>query len=197
MENTATDETRGRLDTLRDEDRSSRELNERERDSFYYLPTGIDMGSIDVSTARQLQLLAPPHRIDPHWGKMMQRWVDVEMNNGARVGDMGRDHWRARDPNTIPQSYRSRTMQWNTKDVVMVANRMLLMEVPEKIFHERQMKKTQANKQIINDIRATHGQIRRDGEIISQKDQHLGRFSETVYVQPVSQDQHGSLDFAE
>lgn len=175
--------------------RTNHEVDTRERDSFYYLEIGVDPNSLGRETTTRMKLMAPPPRVDPHYGQMMQRWVNVTMDNGTRVSNMKELYWRPRDPSTVPKGYEGRTAEWNMHSVIMVANEMLLMETPASFFKRRQQIKFHENLERIENIKATNGMVRRDNIDIGVDRKYGGNFCETVTVQPKEGDGR-NFDFA-
>lgn len=174
------DEIRGRLALNRDDTRLSREVDTRVRDDFYDLP---DVDNFDPSVnIGKLQLLAPPPRVDERHGKMRQHWVAHKHNNGHRIQQLMDIGYRVRHPNTVPPSFTHFTEQWQGKDVIMVAGDHILMETSEKNYLKIKKFKKDKNDQIMNDIRSTHGQVVRDGEVQDFRDKGAGSFTREVVI---------------
>jgi hypothetical protein len=162
-------------------ERTSREVDQRIRpdDSFFAAPN-YDEASFEV--VAQMQLVAPPPRVDAKWGLMQQYWANVDMSNGNRVSDMRQNGWVARHPSTLPPLFRGRTSMWHGHEVIMVANNMLLMEMPLTHYRKRLTRKAEESRRLVRGLKETHGRVYRDGEILDSKDSGAGAFEKTEYV---------------
>ncbi len=182
MENrTNESEDRSRFEFNKEPERTAREVDTRKRDDFYDLP---DYDKFDYKNFdhRQLQLSAPPPRVDEKWGKMRQRWVAHKLSNGRRIQDLMSVGYRVRRPETVPTAFRGFTEQWEMKDVIMVAGEHILMEIPEVHYTKMQRAKHTSNNEIMRDIQDSHGKITRvdGGEVQEFKDNRATKFfSET------------------
>jgi len=187
------DDNRSRHELNREPDRISRSVETRERDDFYDLPD-VDMmdGNLEI---KKIQLMAPPPRIDERHGKMRQHWAAHKHNNGHRIQQLMEIGYRVRHPNTVPPSFKHFTESWQGKDVIMVAGDHILMETSEKNHLAIQRKKAEHNNALMNDIKKTHGQIVRDGEVLDTRDRNAGNFSQEVVVNRGYSE--GDVSFAE
>lgn len=164
------------------EQERSRDVDVRNRVSIFDEP---DYDNLDIAEiSGQYQLLAPPARIHPKWGKMFQYWADKNMNNGRRINDMLRQGWIVRDPHTVERGYPFSTDQWNGDAVISVANRHILMEIPEffwkKLYKKNVLDETERR---IKGIKAKHGTMMVDGvDIDDYRMPNAGKFSEDVQV---------------
>lgn len=183
-------ENRVRFEVNKEPERVAREVDTRKRDDFYDLP---DFDNFDYKNfdPRQINLAAPPPRIDEKWGKMRQHWAAHKHSNGRRVQDLMSIGYRVRRPETVPTAFRSFTEQWEMKDVIMVAGEHVLMEIPESHWLKMQRTKHEKNVSAINDIKQSHGRIiRTDGNEIQEfRDTSVSRFySETQVARDENSD---------
>lgn len=171
---------RTRFAPTRDEDRVSREVDTRSRASIFDMP---DYDNIDLaSTIGTYQLMAPPPRVHPKWGKMRQYWANKTMNNGRRVFDMIRQGWVVRHPDTVDRNFPFATEQWEGNGVIGVANTHILMEIPEFHYKKLENELLKENNSRINQIRGNHGKVMRDGVYQDEKMHDVGSFSRDVEV---------------
>jgi hypothetical protein len=187
-------EERERFEFNREPDRSAHEIDTRERDDFYDLPE-VDNFDYQAFDVRKLQLTAPSPRVDEKHGKMRQHWCAFKHNNGRRVQELMDRGYRVRRPTTVPASFQGFTEQWQMHDVIMVAGEHILMEIPEYHYNKLQRIKTEANNSIIRDIRTTHGQIVRDGEVQENRLSNVAKFSEEIVVN--RNNSGGDISFAD
>ena len=178
-------------------ERTAREVDTRKRDDFYDLP---DYDNFDYKNfnTKQLNLSAPPPRIDEKWGKMRQHWAAYKHANGRRIQNMMESGYRVRRPDTVPHSFRGLTEQWEMRDVIMVAGEHVLMEIPEVHYLKMQRMKHESNNLIIRDIKNSNGDVARidaGGEIQQLKDNNASRFFRENQV--VRGDDGGSIAFDE
>jgi hypothetical protein len=158
---------------IREEDRYSREVDERNRASYFDLPETIDeYDSIPIHTDH---LFAPPPLVT-HLGRMQQVWVNMNLNNGSRVHEMIAKGYRIREASTLPPEFRGMSSKWEDRGAIIVGGDLILMHIPENIYNQRKMLQAQEARNRVNTIQREHGMIYVDGQPSDLRIQNAGAF---------------------
>jgi len=89
---------------------------------------------------------APPAVTGPDGYPMKQRWVNIEMNDGAHAMKMFARGWRPRDPKTVPADFPAVLGDWQGAGCIMNGKTDVLMHIPHTYYEKRKQIKQKAGR---------------------------------------------------